>query len=97
MSGVGALDVRSNEVAVISYSKDREARIAVSDILARSVRHVSFVMSGSPSMIVILSSATVRFVWENIHMGHHDSSESFNIGSAFAKVLCGTTEFGWER
>jgi hypothetical protein len=42
---------------VMSYNSDREALIAVKDILARSVLQVSLVINGSPSIIVILPSA----------------------------------------
>ena len=38
----------------MSYNNERHARIAVSAILARSDCQVSFVMSGSPIMIVTL-------------------------------------------
>jgi hypothetical protein len=59
---------------VISYSNDKEALMAVKDILARSVLHVSLVIIGSPSIIVILPSATTGNTRDDVHVGHHDSS-----------------------
>ena len=59
---------------MISYSSDREALMAVKDILARSVLQVSLVISGSPNMIVILPSATTGKTRDDVHVGHHDSS-----------------------